>query len=402
MQLIADLHLHSKYSLATSPLCEPEGLAKWAKIKGIDLVGTGDFTHPKYLAELKGKLSESEGKGIYEYNGTKFILSCEVSTIYKQGGKTRKIHQVLFTPSLDGAQAISDGLGKHGKIASDGRPMLKMSSAELADLIFSLDPKNVIIPAHIWTPWFGLFGSKSGFDSIDECYGEHAKRIFALETGLSSDPAMNRRVSALDRFALVSNSDTHSPEKLGREANVLDMGKLDYDSVFRAIKGKREAGFVRTVEFFPQEGKYHIDGHRNCNFSCSPQKTRELGGVCPKCNKPLTLGVEYRVEELADRQADYKKEGDVPFIYQMPLKQLIASVHGGVGEHTKKVDEIYSGFLCEFKTEFAVLNATKKELDEKQSRLDYKTVIAIGRVQRGEVKLTPGFDGEFGSVDFGI
>ncbi len=400
MQYIADLHLHSKYSLATSPECEPEGLAKWAKIKGVDLVGTGDFTHPKYLAEIKGKLQESDGKGIYEYNGMKFILSCEVSTIYKQGGKTRKIHQVLFTPTLDGAQAISDELGKHGKIASDGRPILKMASSELADAIFSLDQKNVIIPAHVWTPWFGLFGSKSGFDSIDECYGEHAKRIFALETGLSSDPDMNRRLSALDRFSLVSNSDTHSPEKLGREANVLELPKLDYDSVFKAIREKREGGFVRTVEFFPQEGKYHVDGHRNCNFSCGPAKTRELGGICPKCGKPLTLGVEYRVEELADRPEGYKKPFDVPFIYQMPLKQLIASVHGGMGEHTKKVGEIYAAFLKEFKTEFAALNATRKELDEKQGRLDYKTALAIGRVQRGEVKLTPGFDGEYGKISF--
>ncbi|HQT44569.1 MAG TPA: endonuclease Q family protein, partial [Candidatus Micrarchaeota archaeon] len=238
-------------------------------------------------------------------------------------------------------------------------------------------------------------GSKSGFDSIDECYAEHAKRIFALETGLSSDPDMNRRLSALDRFSLVSNSDTHSPEKLGREANVLELGRLDYDSVFKGIREKREGGFVRTVEFFPQEGKYHVDGHRNCNFSCSPAKTRELGGMCPKCGKPLTLGVEYRVEELADRPEGYKKQGDVPFIYQVPLKQLIASVHGGVGEHTKKVGEIYVAFLKEFKTEFAALNATKKELDEAQGRLDYKTALAIGRVQRGEVRLTPGFDGEY-------
>ncbi|MFA5106265.1 MAG: endonuclease Q family protein [Candidatus Micrarchaeia archaeon] len=398
MQIIADLHLHSKYSLATSPECEPEGLAKWAKIKGVGLVGTGDFTHPKYLSELKGKLTESEGAGIYEYNGMKFILSCEVSTIYRQGDKTRKIHQILFTPSLDAAQAISDELGKYGKIASDGRPILKMSSAQLADLIFSLDRKNVIIPAHVWTPWFGLFGSKSGFDSIDECYAEHAKRIFALETGLSSDPAMNRRLSALDRFTLVSNSDTHSPEKLGREANVLDLQKLDYDSVFRAIKEGRDGGFVRTVEFFPQEGKYHVDGHRACGFSCSPKKTKELGGVCPKCGKPLTKGVEYRVEELADRPEGYQKPGDVPFVYQVPLKQLISSANGGIGEHTKKAGIVYGAFLKAFGTEFAALNATQKQLGEAQG-LDQKTSRAISLVQSGKVKLVPGFDGEYGRIE---
>ncbi len=401
MQIIADLHLHSKYSLATSPQCEPEGLAKWARVKGISLAGTGDFTHPKYLAELKAKLAESDGRGIYEYGGMKFILSCEVSTIYRQGGRTRKIHQILFTPSLDGAQAISDALSRFGKIASDGRPMLKMSSAELADLIFSMDSGNVIIPAHVWTPWFGLFGSKSGFDSIEECYAEHAKRIFALETGLSSDPAMNRRLSALDRFALVSNSDTHSPEKLGREANVLEVSKLDYGSVFRAIREKREGGFVRTVEFFPQEGKYHVDGHRACGFSCNPAKTRELGGICPVCHKPLTVGVEYRVEELADRPEGFEKPGDVPFIYQMPLKQLIASVHG-TGEHSKKAGAIYEGFLKAFGTEFAALNATGKQLAEAGGDIDAKTARAITLVQSGKVRLTPGFDGEYGRIEFDL
>jgi len=304
MRIIADLHLHSKYSRATSGNSDLEGLGEWAHTKGIGLLGTADFTHPKWLGELKKKLKD-EGEGIFSYKNTKFMLTTEVSNIFYRNNVNKKVHNILFAPSLGIVEQICEGLKRFGKLEEDGRPMLNMDIIEMMEILRGISKEIYVVPAHAWTPWFGVFGSKSGFDSLEEAFGKYAKDIFALETGLSSDPAMNWMLSSLDRITLISNSDCHSPQKLGREANVFELEKLTYKSVVEAIKTKK--GFVKTYEFYPEEGKYHWDGHRDCKVCISPQASMKMGDMCPVCKKKLTVGVLHRVELLADR-----KEGFVP------------------------------------------------------------------------------------------
>jgi uncharacterized protein (TIGR00375 family) len=391
MRVIADFHVHSKYARATSPRCDIAGMAEGAKVKGISLMGTGDFTHPGYFAELKRDLAE-DGSGLYPFGGIRFILSTEVSVTYDYRGKNRRMHHVLLAPSLDVVGQINDRLAHHGNLKEDGRPTLMLSSAALADELFSISEDIMVIPAHAWTPWFSVFGSRGGVDSVEEAFEEKARRIYALETGLSSDPAMNWTVSALDRFTLLSNSDAHSPEKLGREANVMDLGELTYRSVTDAIKTRK--GFVKTYEFYPEEGKYHFDGHRDCKVLLSPAESKAKGNICPVCRKKLTVGVLHRVSDLADRKAGFRPEGAVPFQYIVPLTTVISKAIRKP-ETSAAVAEEYSKLIRYFGNEFAVY-----ESSEEQLRLATGKDIAdaLVRVNTGKVKWVPGYDGVFGQL----
>ena len=300
MQFIADFHIHSKYSRATSKDMDVLHLAEWAKLKGIDLMGTGDFTHHLWLEELKHNLEDC-GNGLLKYANVYFMLTAEISSIYSKGGKGYRIHNLIFAPSFAVVDKINNALFRRGaNLSSDGRPIIGLPAAELARIVFDIDENCMIVPAHCWTPWFSLFGSMSGFDKIEDCFEEYTEKIFALETGLSSDPGMNWRLSALDKFTLISNSDSHSPQKIGREANVFDC-ELNYSTIREVLRTKDRKRFLYTIEFFPEEGKYHFDGHRFCKIRLSPGETRQHNGKCPKCAKPVTVGVMNRVEQLADR-----------------------------------------------------------------------------------------------------
>lgn len=387
----ADLHIHSKYSRATSESMNISELARYAKIKGIDILGTGDFTHPIWLQELKKKLLFSDG--IYEYDDIKFVLSGEISLIYSQDKKTRRIHNVILAPNFEVVEQINDFLLKKGRLDYDGRPIFGFSCIELAEAMMSISKDIMIIPAHIWTPWYSLFGSMSGFDSVEDCFGDQSKHISALETGLSSDPAMNWRLSKLDRFTLVSNSDSHSPYpwRLGREANAFDLKKINYENLVNAIKTRKN--FLFTVEVDPSYGKYHFDGHRNCNFSCSPEDAKKLNNICPKCGNKLIIGVLHRVEELADRE-NYKPDDAVDFKSLLPLSEIIAFVVGGE-PFSKKVWEIYNQFISRFGNEFNVLlNADEKEL----KKVNEKIVDIIIKNREGKINVSPGYDGVYGKI----
>ena len=393
MKFIADLHIHSKYSRATSKDMDLGGLSHWAKLKGIDLIATGDFTHPFWFTELKKKLKPFS-EGIYEYNGVKFILNVEISSIYSKGGKVRKIHNLVFAPSLEIVEKINQELGKIGNLTSDGRPILGLDAEKLAEIVFNISKYCVIVPAHAWTPWFSIFGSKSGFDSIFECFGKYAKYIFAIETGLSSDPVMNWRLSQLDNISLISCSDAHSPAKLGREVCVFGQ-ELNYQEMFSAIRHKKKDQFLYTVEFFPEEGKYHFDGHRNCQIRWSPEQTQKHNGVCSVCLKPVTVGVMNRVDELADREDGFKPNNAIPYKSLIPLQEIIAEAMGK-GVNTKGVQSEYLSVVGKFGSEFAVLLDISE--DELRAKLDSKIAEGIILVRHGQVNIAPGFDGEFGRV----
>jgi len=389
--LIADLHLHSKYSRATSPAMNVKGLSEAAKHKGLDIVGTGDFTHPTYLEELKSQLGE-ERDGMFEFNGTNFVLSSELSCIYSQDNKTRKIHHVMLAPNFDAVDQIRELLLKRGRLDYDGRPIFGITSPELVELVMGVDKDCFIFPAHIWTPWFSLFGSKSGFDSIKDCYGDTIKHIHALETGLSSDPEMNWRLSQLDDFTLVSNSDAHSihPWRLGREANAFDI-KPSFFEMIKAIKNKT---MLFTIEVDPAYGKYHWDGHRKCGVHFSPQETREHNNICPVCKKSLTLGVEFRVEQLADRPVGFKPKNLIPFKTLLPVAELFSSVLGkGVATKTVQTehDKVY-----EIGSELDVLLKTPEEDLKKYFSEDIVKLLLLNR--DGKLKIDPGYDGVYGQL----
>ena len=395
MKFIADFHIHSKYSRACSPQMDLENLDKWAKIKGIKVLGTGDFTHCDWLKNLKEKLEPAE-TGLYMYKGgeTRFILTSEISCIYSKNGKVRKIHIIVFAPDLETVEKINTQLGWIGNLKSDGRPILGLDAKELAKIILDINPECLIVPAHIWTPWFSLFGSRSGFNSVEECFEEYSKYIFAGETGLSSDPAMNWRWSALDKITLISNSDAHSLKKIGREANVFDT-EISYQAIAEAIKSKNPQKFLYTVEFFPQEGKYHYDGHRACDISLSPQESKKYNNICPNCGKPLTLGVLNRVEELADRPEGVRPENAIPFKSLVPLEEIIAESRG-VLPGAKQVEKEYNSLIEKAGSEFKIL------LDIPQEKLKDITSSGIAegiiRVREGRIHIEPGFDGVFGKI----
>jgi len=397
MKFIADFHLHSKYSRATSPQMDLENLDKWAKIKGIKILGTGDFTHPEWLNNLKEKLEPAE-QGLFklktEQNGTRFILTSEISCICSRGGRVRKIHIIVFAPDFKTVEKINTHLGWIGNLKADGRPILGLDAKELAKIVLNINLDCLIVPAHLWTPWFSLFGSRSGFDSIEECFEEYSKYIYAGETGLSSSPDMNWRLSALDKITLISNSDAHSAQKIGREANVFDT-ELSYPAILEAIKSKDPQKFLYTIEFFPQEGKYHYDGHRLCGISLSPQESKKYNNICPNCGRPLTIGVLNRVEELADRPEGFKPEKAIPFKSLIPLEQIIADViNQGVG--TIQVGKEYKNLIEKFNSEFEVLlNASRENLEEFTPP---EIALGIIRVREGKVFIEPGYDGVYGKI----
>jgi len=393
VKVVADLHIHSKYSRATSPGMELETLSKWAKIKGIDLLGTGDFTHPEWLREIESKAIESDS-GFLQYDGMNFVLSAEVSCIYTQGGRGRRVHLVLLCPSVEIAEQVNERLAKKGNITSDGRPILGMSAIEMAELVLGVSDKNLVIPAHVWTPWFSVFGSMSGFDSLKECFAEKASSIYAIETGLSSDPAMNWRCSELDRLQLVSNSDSHSPEKIGREANVFDLDRLSYEELYEAIRYKEKKKLACTYEFYPEEGKYHYDGHRACNVSYAPEETNRRNGICPVCKKPLTIGVMNRVAALADRPEGFVPKNAVPFESLVPLKEILADALGKKPA-AKDVEHQYIELVKHFGNEFAVLHAKHDALKKVAGE---RVAEGIRRVEQGKVKKVAGYDGEYGKI----
>ena len=399
MRIIADLHIHSRYSRGCSRGLILESIAKWCDRKGIGLVGTGDFTHPAWFSDIKDLLVEDK-KGIYKLKDSatkaRFILSTEISCIYSQGGKTRRLHIIILAPSVETVEKIIADFTKRGyNLKSDGRPIIGCSAKELARIILEIDRRCMIIPAHAWTPWFAVFGSKSGFDSLAECFEELAPQIYAIETGLSSDPLMNWRLSPLDKITLVSNSDAHSLANLGREANVLeiDQDKLSYDEIYRIIKEKDKKKFLYTIEFFPEEGKYHIDGHAACGFSCLPKVSKKNNNLCPKCGRPLILGVLNRVSELADR-AGVSELDNIPYKHLIPLQEIIAAVLD-VGKGSKKVIRIYDE-MTKKNTEFEIL----LDLSEKEMATiaDAEIASAIINMRAGQVDIEPGYDGIYGKV----
>jgi len=397
MKFIADFHIHSKYSRATSKEMNLENLDKWAKIKGIKILGTGDFTHPEWLKHLKEKLEPAE-VGLFKLKNsdsqTRFILTVEISCIYSKKNKVRRIHILVFAPSFEAVDKINAHLGWIGNLKSDGRPILGLDAKELAKIVLDASEDCLVIPAHCWTPWFAIFGSKSGFDSLKECFDEYTKYIYAVETGLSSDPAMNWRLSALDKITLISNSDSHSLPKLGREANVFDT-EVSYPAIADVIKTKNTSKFLYTVEFFPQEGKYHYDGHRSCQISLSPKETKLYNNICPNCGRPLTIGVLSRVEELADREKGFQPENAIPFKSLIPLEEIIAEALGTL-PGTKQGQEEYKNLIEKFGNEFQVL------LEASFSDLTAATLSRIAegilRVREGKVNITPGYDGVYGRI----
>ncbi len=393
MRIIADLHVHSKYARATSAQCDIKGLSEGAKTKGIGLMASGDFTHPAYFHEIKADLQGSDrGSGIYEYNAMKFILSTEVAVTFELNGKNKRMHHILLAPSLETVAQINDRLAKYGDLKADGRPTLMLSSAALVEELHAVSPDIAVIPAHAWTPWFSVFGSKAGVDSMEEAFGDQAHRIFAIETGLSSDPAMNWMLSALDKYSLVSNSDAHSLGKLGREANVFELEKLDFRSLIDAIRTRK--GFLKTYEFYPEEGKYHYDGHRDCKVLLTPWEAKERNNICPVCRKKLTIGVMHRVADLADRKFGFRPEKAVPFQHIVPLTTVISKALKKT-ELSPAVAEEYSKLIRYFGNEFAVFEAPAE-----QARLATSPSIAdaIIRVKEGRIRWVPGYDGVFGEL----
>ncbi|MCI9405913.1 MAG: UvrD-helicase domain-containing protein [Oscillospiraceae bacterium] len=402
---IADLHIHSKYSRATSRDCDAPHLDFWARRKGIRLLGTGDFTHPAWRAELAQQLMPAE-EGLYvlreefclpdkvggEAFIPRFILSGEISSIYKKGGRVRKVHNLILLPSLEDAESLSHRLEAIGNIRSDGRPILGLDSRDLLEITLEVCPQAVFIPAHIWTPHFSLFGAFSGFDTVEACFEDLTPYIHAVETGLSSDPPMNWRVSALDRFTLVSNSDAHSPARLGREVNLLDTG-LSYLELARAIQTGE--GFAGTVEFFPEEGKYHLDGHRSCQLCLTPAQTAAYGGRCPVCEKKITIGVQHRVEELADRPEGSAPSSAKPFESLAPLPEVIAA-STGLSAASKKVLGQYEGLLERLGPEFEILR--RVPLEEIRRQAGPSIAEGIRRLRAGQVRRIPGYDGEYGKI----
>ncbi len=408
MKQIADLHIHSRYSMATSKDGTPEMLDLWARKKGITVLGTGDMTHPVWRQELKEKLVPAE-QGLFRlkdefvlpeaarYPGTapRFVLSGEISSIYKKGGKTRKVHSLILLPGFDEADAFAARLEKIGNIHSDGRPILGFPCHDLLEMMLEVSEEGMYIPAHIWTPHFSLFGAKSGFDTIEECFEELTPYIHALETGLSSDPAMNWQISALDGYQLVSHSDAHSPSRLGREADLMDI-ELSYQGLWNAVQ--KGEGLEGTIEFFPEEGKYHFDGHRKCGVCLSPKEAEKYQGICPVCGKKLTMGVDHRILQLSDREegAFAMPESGRPYESLVPLQEVISACVG-FSTASKKVQRQYELLLENLGAEFQIL----REVPIEDIGLTGGDVLAEGirRLRKGEVIRKPGFDGEYGKIE---
>lgn len=398
-QIIADLHVHGAYAGACSKDLSVETLSKWAKVKGIDLIGTGDFSHPKWFDHTTKNLEEQDNGILISKQGQKFMWTTEVSLIYSQGGKGRRVHIVMLAPNKEVVQQITDQFLRWGRIDYDGRPIFGKSCIEFTESMMSISKDIELIPAHAWTPWFSLFGSKSGFDSLKECFQEKSKYIHAIETGLSSDPEMNWRLSQLDNINLVSFSDLHSywPWRIGREATIFDVN-LTYKNIVNAIRTGN--GLHSTLEVDPPYGKYHCDGHRNCNFSCGPKETKKHNGICPVCKKPMTIGVWNRVEELADRQEGYIKKDAKPFVKLMPLHEVLSFMLQK-SLNTKTVWNEYNNIMKIGKNEFDILlRSSKQELEKVTHK---KIAQAILENREGKVTITDmGYDGEYGKPQFSV
>jgi uncharacterized protein (TIGR00375 family) len=397
VRIVADLHIHSRFSYACSREMEVICLAWWAKRKGISLLGTGDFTHPIYLTYLKQHLEPAED-GLFRLRegerSVLFLLTVEVTNIFRQAGRLRKTHTLVFAPDFATVERLNARLASYGNLALDGRPTLRGSARDLLRLVQDTAPECEVIPAHVWTPWFSVLGALSGFDSLEECYGDDVRFIRAVETGLSSDPAMNRRLSALDQVSLISNSDAHSPRKLAREANVLDC-ELSYRGVVEALVSRDPGRFLYTIEFFPEEGKYYFDGHRQCQVRLSPAEALQRQNRCPVCNKPLTIGVLHRVEALADRAPGYRPRRAIPAKHIVPLEEVIAAAFGQK-PNTKKVTKEYDRLVDHFGSELAILLDVKKA--ELAPILPDRVFSSIVNVRHGNVRITPGYDGEYGTI----
>ena len=383
----------------------PENIWKWAQMKGITVIGSGDFTHPGWFRELRDNL-DSEGNGLFKLKrglvkcdlpvscraDVFFLLSAEISCIYSKNGKTRKIHSIIFAPGFDDAARISAALSKIGNLGSDGRPILGLDAKELLKIVLDSSLDAILVPAHAWTPHFSIFGAASGFDSFEECYEELTPHIPAIETGLSSDPSMNWRLSHLDGITLISNSDAHSPAKIGREANIFDT-EISYAAMMEAIRTRN--GFLGTIEFFPEEGKYHYDGHRACGISLPPGETKKHGYLCPVCGKKLTVGVMHRVEELADREEGFRPPDKPPFYSIIPLPEIIAETMK-VGVSSRKVGSEYMRLLEALGNELSILmDSPLNEIEKTSSPLLSE---AVSRVRAGKISISPGFDGEYGKI----
>jgi len=403
LRVIADLHIHSRFSRATSEKMNITEITRFARVKGLNLVGTGDFTHPKWLDELKTELIEDSTTSLYKpakdpASPVHYMITGEVSTIFNFENVTRKIHHVILTPNLEIATQINERLARYGNLTSDGRPQLDMTAPQLVEEIMQNSNQNVVIPAHAWTPWFSLFGAFSGFDRIEDCYQDMTKHIPALETGLSSDPPMNWRLSPLDKFALVSNSDSHShwPWRIGREANVFELKPLTYREVVDSIRQKDPRRFKFTIETDPAYGKYHWTGHRNCRVSLSPQEAIKLGNHCPVCRRRLTKGVEQRVEELADRPVGYRPKNEIGFMHLLPLSEIIATVLSVTYPSVQRVWEIYNALTARFGDEYTVLIDASQE--EMSRIVEPRIAEAVVRVREEKVKVIPGYDGVYGQL----
>ncbi|HEX8762755.1 MAG TPA: endonuclease Q family protein [Candidatus Saccharimonadales bacterium] len=408
MEHIVDLHIHSHYSRATSRDCTLEGLYRWGKIKGIHIIGTGDFTHPDWFLELRQKLEPAEG-GLFKLKDElsrpidaqlppsvrseliRFIPTVEIATIYKKGEHVRKLHQLVVMPNFAGVSELNARLERIGNLKADGRPILGLDSKELLRHVLEVNPDALYIPAHIWTPWFGLFGSKSGFDTIQEAYDELSPHIHAVETGLSSDPAMNARLSNLDGIAITSHSDAHSPGKLGREATVLHTNPTYAD--LRGALTTNDQRLAGTIEFFPEEGKYHADGHRICNVKFTPEQTRDLAGMCPTCEKPLVVGVNYRVQELADRPVPDSLTKQVEYI--VPLIEVLAELSGVKSANGKRLQQEYHGLIAALGSEFDILRKLPLDAISDHSPL---IGLAVERIRTNQVHRESGYDGVFGTI----
>lgn len=403
MRIITDWHLHSRFSRACSQDLTLENNALWCEKKGVNVLGTADFTHPEWFAELAEKLEEAE-QGLYRlksgaHPSMRYMLTTELAQIYRRGDKVRRIHNIVLAPSLDAVRKINawlDGKGSNRK--SDGRPILGFDSEELYKAFKDLDDRIVMIPAHAWTPWFSVFGSKSGFNTLEECFGSMTPYIYAIETGLSSDPLMNRSLSQLDNVVLISNSDAHSPRNFGREANVFEIApeKYSYDEFIRVLRERDRDAFLYTIEFHPEEGKYHVDGCAACAFRSAPEETAKHHGRCPKCGKPITVGVLSRVAELADRKIVTMPSSHVPFRSIVPLQEVIAEAHGVASTAGKKVQELYEKLIHEVGTEFHVLLDAPNDVIA--SAATPRIAEAIRRMRAGEMHITPGYDGVYGKV----
>ncbi len=407
MRYLADLHIHSCYSRATSKASNLHGLAAWARVKGINLLGTVDFTHPAWLSQLKNEL-QPVSPGLFKLKEPgpeawpevkpediepRFMLTSEISCIYKRHDRVHKVHNCIMVPDFASVERLNRRLAAIGNLESDGRPILGLDSHDLLEILLEEAPDGFLVPAHIWTPWFSLFGSKSGFDSIEECYGDLTEHIFALETGLSSDPDMNRRLSALDRYTLISNSDCHSPARLGRELNIFACD-FDFFSLRQALENPGEGGFKGTVEFYPEEGKYYFDGHRKCRVCMAPSRSHEVDGICPVCGRPMTIGVAHRLRELADREQPLYPSDQPGYRSIIPLPEVLGEILAR-GAATKGVRKLYNLVINRFGSEFNILLRTP--LDD--LRLASPVLAeAVGRIRNKRVIRQAGYDGEFGVI----